>query len=133
MKLTYIEEAYDQIELIGFPLISYFDLIDDVFQNSIKANELKNHINKKVLLYEVLVNTRFHKGSNDKLIRFCTFVDQNGDYFDTVHFSIVIEKYPINGIGVYECYGCVSEEFDFCSLDIIWSKKMRLKPDPRAQ
>jgi DNA polymerase-3 subunit alpha len=45
----------------------------------------------------------------------------------------VVDKFPIHGIGVYACYGKVTEEFDFCSLDIIWSKKMALKPDPRSQ
>lgn len=130
---THVEDAYDQIELLGFPLCSYFDLIDCKFETHIKSKELKAHINKNVLLYGVLVNTRFHIGSNGKRIRFCTFIDTKGHYFDTVHFSKVVDKYPINGIGVYACYGKVSEEFDFCSLDVIWSKKMPLKPDPRGQ
>ena len=133
LTITYIEEAYDQIELLGFTLFSYFDLMEAVCQESIQARELHKYINKEVLLYGVLVNTRFHKGSNGKLLRFCTFVDREGHYFDTVHFTKVVNKHPIHGMGVYECYGKVTEEFDFCSLDIIWSHKMSLKPDPRSQ
>ena len=133
LKTTFIEEAYDQIELLGFPLCSYFYLIDEVCQENIKASELNRYINQNVLLYGVLVNTRFHKASNGKLIRFYTFVDRAGYYFDTVHFTKVVDKYPIHGISVYECYGKVTEEFDFCSLDIIWTKKLSLKPDPRSQ
>jgi DNA polymerase-3 subunit alpha len=132
LPTSFIEDAYDQIELLGFPLYSYFDLIDDVYQEHIKASELNNYINQNVLLYGALVNTRFHRTSNGKLIRFCTFVDCAGHYFDTVHFSKVVDKYPIHGLGVYECYGKVTEEFDFCSLDIIWTKKMSLKRDPRS-
>ncbi|MDO7173348.1 DNA polymerase III subunit alpha [Mariniflexile sp. AS56] len=132
LTITYIEEAYDQIELLGFPLCSYFDLMDEVCQENIKVNELNKYINKDVLLYGILVNTRFHNTSTGKLIRFCTFVDRDGSYFDTVHFTKVVDKYPINGMGVYACYGKVTEEFDFCSLDIIWSNKMSLKPDPRG-
>lgn len=132
LTTTFVEEAYDQIELLGFPLCSYFDLMDGTCQDNIKASDLNKYTNQNVLLYGVLVNTRFHKASNGKLLRFCTFVDRDGDYFDTVHFSKVVDKYPINGMGVYECYGKVTEEFDFCSLDIIWSKKMSLKADPRS-
>ncbi|WP_111309595.1 DNA polymerase III subunit alpha [Confluentibacter sediminis] len=130
---TWIENAYDQIELLGFPLCGYFDLVDEVFQDNIRACDMNKHINQNVLLYGALVNTRFHKTSNGKLIRFCTFVDSEGNYFDTVHFTKVVDTYPIHGMGVYACYGKITEEFDFCSLDIIWSKKMSLKQDPRSQ
>ncbi|SFZ89545.1 DNA polymerase-3 subunit alpha [Flaviramulus basaltis] len=132
LTTTFVEEAYDQIELLGFPLCGYFDLMDEACQKSIKASELNRHINQSVLLYGALVNTRFHKASNGKLIRFCTFIDKDGHYFDSVHFPKVVDKYPIHGLGVYACHGKVTEEFGFCSLDIQWTKKMSLKPDPRS-
>lgn len=132
LNTTYIENAYDQMELLGFPLSGYFSLADSELNGGIKASQLNNYINQSVLLYGVLVNTRFHKTSNGKRIRFCTFVDVDGHYFDTVHFSEVVDKYPINGIGVYACYGKITEEFDFCSLDVIWTKKISLRSDPRG-
>jgi DNA polymerase III alpha subunit len=127
-----IEDAYDQMELLGFPLIDYFDLINEVLEPSVLVKEFKNQVNQNILMYGVLVNTRFHKASNGKLLRFCTFIDKEGNYFDTVHFTKVVDKYPINGLGVYACYGKVTESFGFCSLDIIWSRKLALKPDPRG-
>jgi DNA polymerase-3 subunit alpha len=132
LQTTWIEDAYDQMELLGFPLCNYFELINDELLEHIKAKEMHKYINKTVVLYGTLVNTRFHKGANGKLMRFCTFTDKAGDYFDTVHFSKVVDKYPINGIGVYACCGKIVEEFDFCSLDIIWTKKLSLLPDPRS-
>ena len=132
LKTTWIEDTYDQMELLGFPLCNYFELIDDVLLENIKAKDMDKHINKTVVLYGVLVNTRFHKGSNGKRMRFCTFTDKEGDYFDTVHFSKVVDTYPINGLGVYACCGKIVEEFDFCSLDIRWTKKLSLLPDPRG-
>ncbi|MBD0831501.1 DNA polymerase III subunit alpha [Aestuariibaculum sediminum] len=128
---SWIEDAYDQMELLGFTLYDYFRLIDEPFKNSIKAKDMCNHIGQSVLLYGKLVNTRFHEASNEKLMRFCTFVDQQGDYFDTVHFHDTVERYPIHGMGVYECYGKVIEEFGFCSIEIIKTRKLALKPDPR--
>jgi DNA polymerase-3 subunit alpha len=132
MNTSTIEDAYDQMELLGFPLCNYFELVDEPLHEHVLAKDLNNYVNKPVLLYGTLVNTRFHKASNGKMLRFCTFTDREGDYFDTVHFTKVVDKYPIHGIGVYACYGKVTESFDFCSLDIIWSKKMALKQDPRG-
>ncbi|WP_452232081.1 DNA polymerase III subunit alpha [Lacinutrix sp. MEBiC02595] len=132
INTSFVEEAYDQMELLGFPLCDYFDLIDEPLNESILVKDLNKNINKTVLLYGILVNTRFHKASNGKLLRFCTFTDTEGNYFDTVHFTKVVEKYPIHGLGVYACYGKVTASFDFCSLDIIWSRKLALKPDPRG-
>lgn len=132
LKTTAIEEAYDQMELLGFPLCSYFQLINETLKPHIKATALKHHIDENVLLYGSLVNTRFHKTSQGKRIRFCTFIDQEGQYFDTVHFTKVVEKYPIHGLGVYACYGKVTADFDFYSLDITWSRKLQIIPDPRG-
>ncbi|MCB0474817.1 MAG: DNA polymerase III subunit alpha [Flavobacteriaceae bacterium] len=126
-----IENAYDEMELLGFPLCNYFDLVNEKFKESIWADEMEKNINRKVLLYGKLVNTRFHKASNGKLMRFCTFVDIKGDYFDTVHFHDTVDRFPIHGIGIYECIGKVIEEFGFCSIEVISTRKMALKPDPR--
>ena len=129
---NWLENAYDEMELLGFPLVDYFGLVNEPIKSKLKAKDMKNHVNQPVLLYGLLVNTRYHKTSQGKLMRFSTFVDLDGEYFDAVHFTKVVDKYPIYGLGVYACYGKVTEEFDFCSLDIIWSKKLTLKPDPRA-
>ncbi|MCK0179924.1 DNA polymerase III subunit alpha [Flavobacteriaceae bacterium S0862] len=131
INTSFVEDAYDQMELLGFPLCNYFDLVNEHLEENILVKDIDKYINKTVLIYGVLVNTRFHKASNGKLLRFCTFTDKEGNYFDTVHFTKVVEKYPIHGLGVYACCGKVTESFDFCSLDIIWSKKLALKPDPR--
>src|SRR5690606_22130051 len=85
MNTSYIEDAYDQMELLGFPLLSYFDLLNDTLLPHIMAKNMSHHMNQSVLLYGVLVNTRHHKTSTGKLMRFCTFVDREGHYFDTVH------------------------------------------------
>ena len=126
-----IEESYDQMELLGFPLCNYFDLVNENLKPHILAMDMKGHVNRKVLLYGKLVNTRFHKGANGKLMRFCTFVDIKGSYFDTVHFHDTVDRYPIHGIGVYECMGKVIEEFGFYSIEVIATRKLTLKPDPR--
>jgi DNA polymerase-3 subunit alpha len=129
---NWLEDAYDQMELLGFPLYSYFDLISEPLLSDSKAAEMPIYQNKEILLYGILVNTRFNTTKDNKNMRFSTFVDQAGDYFDVVHFTKVVDKYPIHGIGVYACYGKVTEEFGHFSLDAIWTRKIALQPDPRA-
>ncbi|MFH4968060.1 DNA polymerase III subunit alpha [Gaetbulibacter sp. M240] len=127
----WVEDAYDQMELLGFSLFDYFSMVNESFKSHIMAKDMKTQVNKPVLLYGKLVNTRYHKASNNKLMRFSTFIDRKGDYFDAVHFYHVVEKYPIHGIGVYECFGKVIEEFGFYSIEVIRTRKLALKPDPR--
>ncbi|EGV44707.1 DNA polymerase III subunit alpha [Bizionia argentinensis JUB59] len=131
LNSSWLEDAYDEMELLGFPLCDYFDLINEPIKSHIKAKNMLTHSGENVLLYGKLVNTRFHKGATGKLMRFCTFVDDEGCYFDTAHFQDTVEKHPINGIGIYACYGKITEEYGFCSLSIIWTQKMALKTDPR--
>ncbi len=131
LTTSWLEEAYDQMELLGFPLCDYFELVDEPIESTLLAKDMLQYKNQPILLYGILVNSRFHKTSKGQKMRFSTLTDLKGEYFDAVHFPQVVDKYPVHGIGVYACYGKVTEEFDFCSLDVIWSKKLSLKADPR--
>lgn len=131
LNTNWIENAYDEMELLGFPMCDYFNLVGEELKNGVVANAMKNHINEDVLIYGSLVTTRFNKTQHGKLMRLSTFVDKKGDYFDAVHFTNVVEKYPINGLGVYACYGKITDRFDFYSMNIVWSKKMGIVLDPR--
>lgn len=132
LNTGWLENAYDQMELLGFHLFDHFKIIDEELKSTLRKKDFNKYNGAKILIYGVLVNTRFHTTSAGKKIRFCTFTDLDGEYFDTVHFTKVVDKYPIHGRGVYSCYGKVSEEFGFYSLDIIWSIKISIKPDPRS-
>lgn len=128
---NWLEDAYDQMELLGFPLYSYFDLISEKILSDSRAKHMPDYLNKEILLYGILVNTRFNTTKNNTNMRFSTFIDREGEYFDVVHFTNVVDKYPIHGIGVYACYGKVTEEFGQYSLEAIWTRKLGLLPDPR--
>jgi len=131
LNSNWIENAYDEMELLGFPLCNYFNLVHGDMANGINASQMKDHINQEVLIYGSLVTTRFNKTSQGKLMRLSTFIDKNGDYFDAVHFTDVVEKYPVNGLGVYACYGRITDRFDFYSMSVVWSRKAAILPDPR--
>jgi DNA polymerase-3 subunit alpha len=132
MEDHWLEDAYDQMELLGFPLYSYFDLVAEKIQSNIKALQLPSFHNKEILIYGILVHTRFNTTKNNTKMRFSTFIDRDGEYFDVVHFTNVVDHYPIHGIGVYACYGKVTEEFGHYSLEAIKTRKLGLLPDPRV-
>ncbi|MBU3012259.1 DNA polymerase III subunit alpha [Polaribacter vadi] len=127
-----IENFYDEIELLGFTIQNYFSLVIEQFHTNIKAKEMHLHTNKNVLLYGQLVTTRYNKTAQGKLMRLSTFIDAEGNYFDAVHFTNVVHQYPINGMGIYACYGKITDRFGFCSMNIIQSKKMSIATDPRS-
>lgn len=127
----WLENVYDEIELLGFTVHDYFSLVTDTFCPHIKAKEMPQFTNQNVLLYGQLVTTRFNKTAQGKLMRLSTFIDIAGNYFDAVHFTDVVSLYPINGMGIYACYGKISNRFDFCSMNILKSKKMGIAGDPR--
>jgi DNA polymerase-3 subunit alpha len=127
-----LEDAYDQMELLGFPLYDYFDLIDEELQSTLKAADMADHVDRPILLYGLLVHTKFKKTKHGKRVRLSTFVDLDGHYFDVMHFPTVVDKYPIHGIGVYACFGKVTEEFGQHSIQAIWTRKIAIKPDPRV-
>ena len=125
------EDAFDEIEYLGFPLCDPFELVTDKIAPSIPAKDLINYIHKTVVTYGYYVtakNTSTHKGDH---MYFGTFLDRNGDYIDTVHFPPVARKYPFRGRGVYKLTGKVMEEFDSISIEVGFMEKLGMMQDPR--
>lgn len=132
LPVNAIENAYDEMELLGFPLCGYFDLIDEIMEHDICAKNMSQYANKEVIIYGNLVTTRFNTTSQGKRMRLSTFVDKHGSYFDAVHFTETVYNYPINGLGVYKCLGTITEKFGFCSMIVSKSRKVKIKANPRA-
>ena len=127
----WLENVYDEMELLGFTIHNYFSLVTEPFHPHIKAQQMSEFSDQKVVLYGQLVSTRFNKTSQGKLMRLSTFIDAEGQYFDAVHFTDVVQQYPIHGMGIYGCYGTITNRFGFCSMHILKSKKMSIAGDPR--
>ncbi len=62
---------------------------------------------------------------------FGTWIDVNGDYFDTAHFPDNLQKYPFQGGGCYLLLGQVEVDFHFPTITILKMAKMPFIPDPR--
>ena len=131
LHTTALEIAFEQWELLGFPLCSPFKLLLEAPQNKNGQRHLSAHLNKTLTIYGYLVtvkNTRTHTG---KAMYFATLLDQYGEVFDTVLFPVVAAKYPFRGKGIYCFVGKVVSEFGFLSIEVQTMKKEAYVPDPR--
>lgn len=125
------ELAYEQIELLGFPLCSHFDLLQEPLITSNSREDLKSHHNKMILIYGYVVNIKTTHTAKGKRMQFGTFLDHKGHFFDTVMFPQVASRIRFRGSGIYKIYGKVVEEFDFYSIEVQKMEKADYIQDPR--
>lgn len=125
------EDAFDQIELLHFPLYSMFHLINPEKIHAVKSTGLKNLIGEKVWVIGYYINAKKTVTSNGQLMFFGTFLDQEGDWLDTVHFPDVAHSYPFRGPGVYAIFGTVTSEYNFIAVEAAFMKKLDTIEDPR--
>ncbi|NNK88545.1 MAG: DNA polymerase III subunit alpha [Flavobacteriaceae bacterium] len=128
---TVMENAFDEIELLGFPLCNPFQLLSEPQKSHLKARELPSHVNSIVTIEGYLVTTKTTSTSNRKTMFFGTFLDRDGDFIDTVHFPPVAARFPFRGKGIYSITGKVLEEFDCINIEVISMYRLAIIEDPR--
>lgn len=127
-----IEDAYDEIELIGFPVsMSDFDMLVTSFRGEIGAGTMLQNTGKRHRMLGKLVTVKYVKTVRGELMHFGTFIDNTGELFDTVHFPPCLKTYPFQGSGIYLLYGKIVEEFGYPMMEVEKMARMPLKPDPR--
>ncbi len=129
--ITDIENAFDQLELLGFTLYNPFLLLEKLPTSTLLNNDLEPYLNKVVVIYGYLVTIKNTRTSGGERMYFGTFLDQKGVWIDTVHFPPVAKKYPFRGKGIYRITGKVVSEFDFPSIEVIKQERMSYVSDPR--
>nr|WP_317133585.1 hypothetical protein [Antarcticibacterium flavum] len=130
---SFLVEAYDQMELLGFPLCSHFELLKNPLQPSVKAKDLKRYIGKEVRIYGNLITSKTTPTVKREYMYFSTFYDMDGDIFDTVHFPQVAQKYPMRTKGIYLCSGRVVDELGYISITVQWVARQETAGDPRLE
>lgn len=125
------EAAFEQLELLEFPLCSPFDLLSETVPHHQKAADLAQSIGRQVVTYGYYVYVKKTSTKNNQSMLFGTFLDRNGEQLDTVHFPDVAARFPFRGKGVYELRGTVTSEFDFTTLEVSFMRKLSYQPDPR--
>jgi DNA polymerase III alpha subunit len=114
-----LEDAYDEMELLGFPVtISSFDMLKTSYRGNALANQLNVKVGQKVRILGDLVTIKYVHTVKKDWMHFGCFLDEKGEFFDTVHFPQSLHKYPFTGQGVYLIEGKVVEEFGFPSVEV---------------
>jgi DNA polymerase III alpha subunit len=119
-----IEDAFDEIELLGFPLCDPFNLVATSDHGDTAARELKQKIGKFVSISGYVVTTKDTRTKNGDTMHFGTFLDKNGEVFDTVHFPDVATKHPFRGRGFYAIKGKVVVDFGVTTIEVTHMEKM---------
>jgi DNA polymerase-3 subunit alpha len=163
-----LSDAYDELELLGFPLCDPFLLVEEAAGHGLQtsglvvekhsarssgrnvesrtttkpearspqlpnilARDMPNHIGKRVSMLGYVVHVKPTKTGTGERMSFGSFIDRNGDFWDSTQFPSVEAKYPFRGRGVYRLTGKVEEEFGHCSLSVEHVEKLPWKQDPR--
>lgn len=125
------EQAFEELELLGFSLSSPFDLIEQKLNSSIHAKDFIHHKGQTVICYGYLISVKKTSTSTGERMFFGHFYDAEGGRFDTVHFPNTSKQFPFRGIGIYELKGVITEEFDFYTLEVFEMTRLNMIQDVR--
>jgi DNA polymerase-3 subunit alpha len=128
-----LESAFEEMELLGFPLRNPFDLAAETVEKSIFSTQIQDYLGQRIEIYGYLVALKKSKTSRGENMFFGTFIDAKGNTIDTVHFPDMGIKYPFRGKGIYHLKGIVTEEFGFYTLEVGEMYKIALMEDIRYQ
>jgi DNA-directed DNA polymerase III PolC len=127
-----IEDAFDEIELLGFPLCDPYDLLGTAERGNCVAKDLLAKVGQHVHILGYMVTIKDTRTKTNQYMNFGTFNDYNGDVFDTVHFPDIAKNYPLRGRGFYSIKGKVVEDFGVPMIEITWLDKLPMI-NPRAE
>lgn len=131
LERSAFEDAFDEIELLSFPVsCTPFDLLQTKYRGQLMAKDLLSHHKKTVKMLAYLIS-RKHVPTKMGTMYFGTWVDHEGEYFDTAHFTNSLQKYPFQGGGCYLLLGTVEVDYHFPTVTVSKMAKMPFVPDPR--
>ncbi|NQX86304.1 MAG: DNA polymerase III subunit alpha [Flavobacteriaceae bacterium] len=131
LPVNILENAFDEIELLGFPLCNPFKLLSQPLKSVFKALNLPQYVGKIITIEGYLVSTKTTRTKNNTLMQFGTFIDSDGHFIDTIHFPKIAQKFPFRGQGIYTITGTVLEDFDCIIIEVTAMQRLAIIEDPR--
>jgi DNA polymerase-3 subunit alpha len=122
-----IDDLYDQKEILGFTLSNPFAMVDEEPANYTPAREIGNHLHKVVTVLVYYIATKHVQTKNNDIMFFGTFIDNNLDWVDTVHFPDTARAYPLHSGGFYKITGRVVDDFGVYSIEARRTEKIGFK------
>ena len=118
-------DMLDEMELMDFMLSSPFELIEKPQWRGIKAKDISNKVGQEIEIVGQLITTKYSKTKHGDTMYFGTFLDEDGDWIDTVLFPDIAVKFTFRGKGCYLIKGKVTEEFNFFTVEVSEMIKIR--------
>lgn len=131
LETTLLEDAYQELELLGFShSLTPFELLQTKYRGMAFAKDLKNYVGKTVKMVGNYVCEKTVYTKTNTKMWFGTFLDVNGDFFDTIHFPNSTPNYPFRGMGCYLIYGRVIDDFKVYGIEVLRFEKLPFKKNP---
>jgi len=131
-----LDDALDEIELLGFPLCNVFDLSKEDPGMFLSAQDIPQYVGKQVSVLGYLVSSKPVNTVTREIMHFHSFLDAEGGWLDCIFFPNISRYYPVTGKGFYAMTGKVVEEFGVYSIEVTENRKVGLKDRnsfPRTQ
>jgi len=133
LETHFLEDLYDEIQLLGFCVSgSLFDIAKSDYRGNVPIPDLKKYEGSVVRIVGILVTYKNVPTKNGTTMKFGTFLDAEGNFFDTVHFAPSLKKYPLYSTGLYLIEGKVVLDFGCPAIEVIKCGRMPMQPDPRS-
>ena len=127
-----LEDVYDQMELLGFPLSSPFQWVAEPKEPHVKARDLKQYLGKEVVAYGYYITAKSTRTSKGERMYLGNFIDEDGEFLDTAHFpNPHLRNMQWQGQGVYHIKGRVIEEMGVMNIEVSAMRKLVYQEDPR--
>lgn len=122
-----LENSFDEIELLGFPTGSPFQLLEETLPSKLDASQLPTMVGKTIEIVGYLVHRKPTRTVKGQIMYFGTWLDIKGSWIDTVHFPNTKNKNPFTGPGCYAIRGKVVEEYGFFSIETQAMKRLKYR------
>ena len=127
-EINKIQDAYDEMEILEFPVtLTEFEMVKSKYKGDCNTNDLIKHLGRTVRIVGNFVTQKQLRTSKGEPMAFGTFLDSDGNFFDTTHFTKSLIEYGFKGFGVYLVMGRVVEEFGFPSITVDKMGKLSIK------
>ena len=122
-----LDDALDEIEILGFPLCNVFELVNEDPSKFLPARELSSFPGKQVSVLGYLVTSKPVNTVTNEIMHFHTFLDSAGEWLDCIFFPKTSRYYPVTGKGFYAMKGKMVEEFGVFSVEVVECRKIGLR------
>lgn len=113
-----LDDALDELEIIGFSLCNPFSMVDDDPALYAPAGRMEAYLGQTVTMLGYLITWKPVHTVKKEMMYFGTYIDAAGDWLDTVHFPDSARAYPLQGRGFYRMTGKVVDEFGVYALEV---------------